>query len=362
MNEKRFLRGVVATCIALFILSVVVFPSYASQPNVIKLKAATYFSPTQPLGEGFNLFFDKVVKRSNGQVEIQTFMGSSLLGPKDIYDGVVQGTVDIGLTMPGYNTGKFPEMELVEMPHGYLSAFVSSHVANDYFNQFNPKEYSQTKMLYWFASPPSVIICNKPVRTLADLKGLKIRGTARVGEIVSALGAVPQSTAAGEVYTSISKNVIDGIMWPISTLDEWKLADLKPKILNSWQIGAVFAFYTVMNKNTWEKLPSNIQKIFKEAAEEMITEHAALYDGSDLKGYEMGKSAAAELFNFSKQDTDKAIELIKPVTDKWISGMVAKGFDGNEMKKRPQFLWDRSKYWSAKQKELGIKAIPGRLD
>jgi TRAP-type C4-dicarboxylate transport system substrate-binding protein len=353
MNEKRFLRVIGATWIALFILSVVVFPSYASQPNVIKLKAATYFSPTQPLGEGFNLFFDKVMKRSKGQVEIQTFMGSSLLGPKDIYDGVVQGTVDIGLTMPGYNTGKFPEMELVEMPHGYVSAFVSSHVANDYFNQFNPKEYSQTKMLYWFASPPSVIICNKPVRTLADLKGLKIRGTARVGEIVSALG---------EVYTSISKNVMDGIMWPISTLDEWKLAELKPKILNSWQIGAVFAFYTVMNKNTWEKLPANIQTIFKEAAEEMITEHAALYDGSDLKGYEMGKSAAAELFNFSKQDTDKAIQLIKPVTDKWVSGMVAKGFDGNEMKKRPQFLWDRSKYWSAKQKELGIKAIPGRID
>jgi TRAP-type transport system periplasmic protein len=362
MNEKRFLRVIGATCIALFILSVVVFPSYASQPNVVKLKAATYFSPTQPLGEGFNKFFDKVMKRSNGQVEIQTFMGSSLLGPKDIYDGVVKGTVDIGLTMPGYNTGKFPEMELVEMPHGYVSAFVSSHVANDYFNQYNPKEYSQTKMLYWFASPPSVIICNKPVRTLADLKGLKIRGTARVGEIVSALGAVPQSTAAGEVYTSISKNVIDGIMWPISTLDEWKLADLKPKILNSWQIGAVFAFYTVMNKNTWDKLPANIQTIFKEAAEEMITEHAALYDSSDLKGYEMGKSAAAELFNFSKQDTDKAIQSIKPVTDKWVSGMVAKGFDGNEMKKRPQFLWDRSKYWSAKQKELGIKAIPGRIE
>lgn len=362
MNEKRFLRVIGATCIALFILSVVVSPSYASQPNVIKLKAATYFSPTQPLGEGFNLFFDKVIKKSKGQVEVQTFMGSSLLGPKDIYDGVVSGTVDIGLTMPGYNTGKFPEMELVEMPHGYVSAYVSSHVANDYFNQFNPKEYSQTKMLYWFASPPSVVICNKPVKSLADLKGLKIRGTARVGEIVTALGAVPQSTAAGEVYTSISKNVIDGIMWPISTLDEWKLADLKPKILNSWQIGAVFAFYTVMNKKTWEKLPANIQNCFKEAAEEMITEHAAFYDASDLKGYEMGKGAAAELFNFSKQDTEKAIQSIKPVTDKWVSGMVAKGFDGNEMKKRPQFLWDRSKYWSAKQKELGIKAIPGRID
>ena len=155
MKDKRFLGVIGVTCIALFVLSVVVLPSYASPPNVIKLKAATYFSPTQPLGEGFNKFFEKVMKRSNGQVEIQTFMGSSLLGPKDIYDGVVQGTVDIGLTMPGYNTGKFPEMELVEMPHGYVSSFVSSHVANDYFNQFNPKEYSQTFLLQLFVRSSS---------------------------------------------------------------------------------------------------------------------------------------------------------------------------------------------------------------
>jgi len=360
MRTKHVLTVSGILC-SLFLLSVTVFPSYAGQP-VIKLKAATYFSQTQPLGEGFMMFIDKVQKQSKGQVEVQTFMGGSLLGTKDIYDGVVQGVVDIGLTMPGYNSGKFPEMELVEVPHGYVSAYVSSHVANDYFNQYNPKEFNQTKMLYWFASPPSVIILNKPAKTLADLKGLRIRGTARVGEVVSALGGIPQSTAAGEVYTGISRNVIDGIMWPISTLDEWKLADLKPKITNTWQVGGVFAFYTVMNKKTWDKLPANIQKIFKDVAEEMITQHAAFYDNADLKGYELGKGAAAEIFNLSKEDNDKAIQAIQPVTERWISTMVAKGFNANDMKARPQFLKDRAKYWAAKQKELGIKAIPGRLD
>jgi len=154
---------------------------------------------------------------------------------------------------------------------------------------------------------------------------------------------------------------MDGIMWPISTLDEWKLADLKPKITNCWQVGGVFAFYTVMNKDTWNKLPSNIQKIFMEVAEEMITKHAAFYDGADLKGYAMGQSAAAEVFNLSKEDINKAIKMIQPVADKWVSGMVEKGFKAEDLKARDQFLWDRAKYWAAKQKELGIEAIPGRL-
>lgn len=362
MKKSRLFPIIRVSCLALVVVCAVVLSSNASQASVINLKAATYFSPAQPLGQGFTMFLDRVVERSNGKVKIQTFMGGSLLGPKDIYDGVVQGTVDIGLTMPGYNSGKFPEMEIVEVPHGYVSSFVSSHVANDYFNKYNPKGFAQTKMMYWFASPPSVIILNKPARTLADLKGLKIRGTARIGEVVACLGGIPQSTPAGEVYTSISRNVMDGIMWPISTLDEWKLADLKPKITNCWQVGGVFAFYTVMNKDTWAKLPPDIQKIFMDVAEEMITKHAAFYDGSDLKGYAMGQSAAAEVFNLSKEDTEKAIKLIQPVSDKWVSAMVDKGFDEKDMKARNQFLWDRAKYWSAKQKELGIEAIPGRLD
>lgn len=361
MKERRFLTVVRVACLVLVMLAAVVVSSYASQPSVIKLKAATYFSPAQPLGKGFTMFFDRVEERSKGRVEVQRFMGGSLLGPRDIYDGVVQGTVDIGLTMPGYNSGKFPEMEIAEVPHGYVSSFVSSHVANDYFNKYNPKGFAETKMLYWFASPPSVIILNKPAPTLESLKGLKVRGTARIGEVVSALGAIPQSTAAGEVFTGISRNVIDGIMWPISTLDEWKLADLKPKITNCWQVGGVFAFYTVMNKNTWNKLPSDIQKIFMDVAEEMITEHAAFYDGADLKGYEIGKSGGAEVFNWSKEDTEKAIKMIQPVTDKWVEAMVAKGFDKKDMQERSQYLWDRAAYWAEKQKELGIAAIPGRL-
>ncbi len=361
MKKRRLLTIIRVSCLVLVMVCAVALSPNASQADVIKLKAATYFSPAQPLGKGFTMFLDKVMERSNGQVKIQSFMGGSLLGPKDIYDGVVQGTVDIGLTMPGYNSGKFPEMEIVEVPHGYVSSFVSSHVANDYFNKYDPKGFSETKMMYWFASPPSVIILNKPAKTIADLKGLKIRGTARIGEVVSCLGAIPTSAPAGEVYTNISRNVMDGIMWPISTLDEWKLADLKPKITNCWQVGGVFAFYTVMNKDTWNKLPSNIQKIFMEVAEEMITKHAAFYDGADLKGYAMGQSAAAEVFNLSKEDINKAIKMIQPVADKWVSGMVEKGFKAEDLKARDQFLWDRAKYWAAKQKELGIEAIPGRL-
>jgi TRAP-type C4-dicarboxylate transport system substrate-binding protein len=330
----------------------------AAQPK-IELRAATYFATTHQLYKSMEDFLKKIEERSGGRVKMNIFAGNTLLGAKEIYDGVVKGVADIGMTMIGYTAGRFPEMEFLELPHSYPSSYVSSHVTNDYFSKYKPKEFDQTQMLYWFVSPPSVLILTKPVNTLEELKGKKVRGTARVGDVLTALGAVPQSTVAGEVFTSMSRGVIDGIMWPYETLFGWKLGELKPHVTSCWQVGGVYAFYTVMNKDTWNKLPDDIKKIIRETSEEWKEKHALAYLQIDIEGLEYQKKLGGKIIELSSDEIPKWKKAVSPVIGAYVKEMAGKGYSEIEMKEKTDFIASRVEFWTKKQKEAGIKAPTG---
>lgn len=327
--------------------------------KVITLRAATYFANTHALYKSWEAFLRTVEKRSAGKIKIQTYPGGTLLQAKEIYEGVTKGVADIGMVMIGYTHGRFPEMELIELPHGYPSSIVSSHATNDFFHKFQPKEFDDTHLNYWYVSAPSVLILSKPVKTLEELKGLKVRGTGRVGDTLKALGAVPQSTIAGEVYTSISRGVIDGIMWPYETLFGWKLADVAKYVTSSWQVGGVYAFYSTMNKKTWNNLPDDVKKIFTDTSSEWIDEAAMAYLNSDVEGMEHGKKAGCQFIELAPEEVSKWKEAISPVIGTYVEQMIAKGYSKEDMKARLDYLQERIQYWSKYQKEKGIKAPTG---
>ncbi len=333
----------------------------ATAQSKIELRAATYFATTHQLYKSMEDFLRKVEERSGGRVKINIFAGGTLLGAREIYEGVVKGVADIGMTMIGYTAGRFPEMEYLELPHSYPSSYVSSHVTNNYFNKYKPKEFDQTQMLYWFVSPPSVLILTKPVDKLEDLKGMKVRGTARVGDVITALGAVPQSTVAGEVFTSMSRGVIDGIMWPYETLYGWKLGELKPHVTSCWQVGGVYAFYNVMNKDTWAKLPEDVKKIFMQTSEEWIEKHALAYLQIDIEGLDYGKKLGCKIIELGPDEVPKWKKAVSPVMGAYIKEMVGKGYTEKDMKERTDFINSRVEYWTKKQKEAGIKAPTGGI-
>ncbi len=104
--------------------------------------------------------------------------------------------------------------------------------------------------------PANVIqTLSKPVKTLEELKGLKIRGTGRVGDIVKALGATPMPIEMVDLYESLRRGVIDGNMGPLEQLKGFKIGELIKYVTESWKVGSVFGFYVTMNKRKWDSLP-----------------------------------------------------------------------------------------------------------
>ena len=117
----------------------------------------------------------EIEKRTSGQVKIQVFPGGTLTKPQQCYDGVVNGISDIGMSVFAYTRGRFPVMEALDLPLGYPSGLVATRTANEFYNKFQPEELKDVKVLYLHGHGPGLLHTKKAVKSLADLKGMKMR-------------------------------------------------------------------------------------------------------------------------------------------------------------------------------------------
>ena len=104
-------------------------------------------------------------------------------------------------------------MEIMELPLGFPSSWIATHVANDFYEKFKPKEWDTYHVLMFSTSPPNVLqTLSKPVKNLEEIKGLKIRGQGRIADIVKSLGATPVPIEIVDLYESLRRGVVDGTL------------------------------------------------------------------------------------------------------------------------------------------------------
>src|SRR5512139_113618 len=165
-------RKIALLMVGFFVVTVfaVVSPS-ATLGQEIKLTYANFPpAPTFPCVQ-MERWAKEVGDRTKGKVKVQTFPGGTLLPAKNIFDGVMAGTADIGNFAMSYQPGRFPVSEAVDLPLGFPNARVASLVLYDLIDKYKPKEFEKVKILTLFTCPPADFMTSKPVRTLKDLKG-----------------------------------------------------------------------------------------------------------------------------------------------------------------------------------------------
>ncbi|BBO90347.1 hypothetical protein DSCOOX_35270 [Desulfosarcina ovata subsp. ovata] len=161
-----------------------------------------------------------------------------MLKANKVFEGVVKGIADIGFSNLAYTRGRFQEMEICDLPLGMPSGWVSTHVAEDFYRKYQPKEFNKAKILYFSACGPNLIsTTEKPVYTLEDLKGQTLRATGRIADTAAALGATSRPMGIGETYESVKRNVISGVMLPLETMKGFRLGELLKYCTANWQVG-----------------------------------------------------------------------------------------------------------------------------
>ncbi|HVN97849.1 MAG TPA: TRAP transporter substrate-binding protein [Syntrophorhabdaceae bacterium] len=334
--------------------------SSAGAAEAIKLKAANYLPATHPMSLLTGWFCDEVKKRTNGQVEITYYPGGTLLNPVKMYDGIVTGIADMGVSHISYTRGRFPVMEAFEQPLGFPSGWVATQVTTDFYNKYTPKEWSEVQVLYINTSGPLILqTVTKPVKTLQDLKGLKIRATGRMSDVVKAMGAVPIPLEMGDVYDSLRRNVIEGVTVDLSTLKYWKFADVVKYVTADWQLGTGYTFYFVMNKKKWDALPDDVKKVFTQVALEAKEKQASLWNEMDIEGRTAFKAVGGQIITLSNAEAARWIKAVQPVFAAYKKEMVSKGFKEAEIDGWISYIKERTAYWKAEEKK---RAVPSPFE
>ena len=323
--------------------------------EVIKLKGANYLPVTHPMSHLSGWFCDEIKKRTNGQVEITYYPGGTLLTAPKMYDGVVTGIADLGLSHIQYTRGRFPVTEVFDLPHGFPSGWAATMVATDFYNKYKPKEWNDVQVLYLTTSGPIILqTISKPVKTLEDVKGIKIRAAGLQTEVIKDLGGVPIPLEMVDVYDALRRGVIEGVTVDLSTLKYWKFAEVTKYVTADWQLGTGITFYWVMSKSKWNALTPDIQKIFIEVASEAREKQGALWDQMDIEGMDLFKSKGGQVLNLSDAEAARWIKAVEPIFGDYKKNMVAKGYKESEVDGWVSYIKERIGYWQKEQKRRGI--------
>ncbi len=323
--------------------------------DVIKLKFANYFPPTHMNSVVMGKYCEELNAKLAGKVEITQYAGGTLLTAPKMAAGVSTGIADFGLSNCSYSRGRFPAMEIMELPLGFPSSWIATHVANDFYEKFKPKEWDTFVPLMFSTSPPNALqTLNKPVKKLEELKGLKIRGQGRIADIVKSLGATPMPIEIVDLYEALRRGVIDGTYTPLETLKGFKLGEVEKYTTASWQVGSVYAFYVVMNKQKFNSLPADVKKAIADFSKGFIERWAVEWNKIDIEGLEFFQKLGGEVIPLAASESPRWVKAVEPVVEDFKKDLVGKGYKAEEVDTWIKFVKERITYWQGQEKAKNI--------
>jgi len=318
----------------IFLLFVCVFVGIAfltmgvlkAQAAPIKLTYSNFFPPTHIQSKLAEAWCKEVEKRTNGQVFVQYFPGQTLTKAAQCYDGVVTGLSDIGMSCLAYTRGRFPVMSAVDLPFGYTSGKIATKIANEVYRKFMPKELMDTRVMYLHAHGPGLLHTrDKPVRTLEDMKGLRIRATGTSALVAKALGATPVPMPMPETYQSLQKGVVDGSLYPWEANKGWKLGEVTKYCTADFSAAYTTAFFVVMNKDKWNSIPARFQRIIEEINEEWMVKHGEAWDTSDIAGIRYFLRQGGTVIGPDKKEAARWKAAVASIIDDYVAKAKKKG-------------------------------------
>lgn len=341
MERKMFLWLLVVIFVGALFFSL---PEPAqSQGKVIELSHSIQFPQNHPMGKSVGLWAKEIEKRTNGRVKITVYYSGTLTSPNACYEGVVRGQSDIGEAVLAMTRGRFPLMEGTDLPGYSYNGAVTSRVAHDFYKKFKPKELDETHVLYIHSHLPGGFHTRtKQIRTLEDMKGLRIRCTGLSAKIVQALGGTSVAMGKLDQYDAMHKGVVDGTFAGATDLEAYKLAEVAKYCTIYPPTGYVTAFATTMNKAKWNSLPPDVQKVFTEVSETWSEYSGKAWNESEAEGIVLGKKVGKNRFIvISSQEGKRWDKAVQPLFDDYKKNMKAKGLPGEEALKYRQELIDK---------------------
>ncbi|MFB0507740.1 MAG: TRAP transporter substrate-binding protein, partial [Thermodesulfobacteriota bacterium] len=231
-----------------------------------------------------------------------------------------------------YQPGRFIVTNATALPVGFPNATVASLTLLDLYNKYKPKEFADVKVLTMFACAPANIYAKKLVRNLDDLKGLKLRASGGVLQVLKTLGATPVGMPQSETPEALQKGVVVGAASSLETLMDFKYAELTRYV--TVMNGPIYPFAVVMNRAKWDSLPKDVQKVMDDLAREQSEWTGKYMDNHVNESIDWSKkNYNIEIYELPKEEMAKWNKVLEPITEQWIKDAEAKGIPAKEIVK-----------------------------
>lgn len=301
---------------------------------IIELKYSHWEAVKSAHGEVAASWAEEVLKATAGRVKITIYPGGALGKAPEHYDMAVTGVADITFGAHSYTPGRFPLFEVMELPFLTTSSRNGSLMAWDLYTKFPEiqKEHAGVKPLWLNTTGPfRIATAKKPVRTLEDVKGLKLRAAGPLQkDLIGLLGAIPVMIPMPELYESISKGIVDGAILGLSVMDNFRLYNVV-KYITLGDFSNITLFIA-MNPDSWKRIPAKDQKIIEGLSGKQMAEKAGInYDKYDQLATELSKKAGVEFLTLPAGEMARWKKTLEPLVSSWIAGAERKGLPGKKV-------------------------------
>lgn len=242
--------------------------SVAPQPTAEHvLSYASPYTPTHPFGLADQEWMKWVEVKSGGRIAFKPYWSGALISSDMSMEEVRHGVADIGLITPIYSKGGAHLLRGQAAYYGGIRT-ITDQVAvydclADRFPHFENELHGLHVLAVQGGNFPGVLTRDRPIRSLADFKGLRLRAQSDAVDILKQLGADPVNMPMGEVYSALAKGVIDGVVAPADTIRSLHFAEVAKHFTTiRFSRGAYPA--RAMSDKTWRTLPPDLQAILTE--------------------------------------------------------------------------------------------------
>ncbi len=260
-----------------------------------------------------DLFAKKVSDMTGGKFQISVHAGGEILPALQVVDAVQAGTVEIAHTAPYYFFGKDETFALgCTIPFGLNSRQMTAWMVEgnglklmrEFYRGYNiinlPGGNTGAQMGGWY---------RKEIKSVADMKGLKMRIGGFAGRVMERLGAVPQQIAGGEIYSALEKGTIDAAEW-VGPYDDQKLGFNKvaPNYYYPgwWEGGPELDFF--INTKAYDALSAEYKAIVEAAAAQAHIDMQAKYDVKNPAALKQLVGSGTRLFRFPRDVMEAAFK------------------------------------------------------
>lgn len=319
------------TCLVVVVFAMCLLaPSAHAQQKAMKLRLSVMWPPQHAITKLLDQWGKDVEKATGGRVTVTVFASNTLSPPMQVYDNTARGVVDVGTALMAYAPGRLPLSEVLQQPLGYTSGYQATRLANEYYKKFRPKEFDDVQVMFLHAAAPGFIFTKSPSKSLADIKGRRIKANSENADIVKNLGASPVTMPVTETYDGLSRGLIDGCLFPLEALQGFKIAEVVKTVLEDYPMSYATSQYVIMNKAKWNAMPPADQKAIEKTNDEYAEKLGKLWDQLNSNAVTYAKEKGVTFVKVSKEDEAATAQKMKPILDDYIKMTKAKGLPGEE--------------------------------